>query len=341
MDIDFSSKQKALLYLDRTYFLYYDAKSQRILRVNIPPTSIRELDVINEDEIDALLKLFIESNALSPASVTIVLAEPVLFYKPFSHSQPVSEEAVKDFIDAVPFDDVGYRAFTVSDGHMIVATNKEFYQVFKEILEEKGFDVKTVFPSLLLDQYIPGIVSGLDEHSAKRILASQEKIRSFNFLDSIYVDSTSETGRMGKRLFSNLQILLGVFGLLIIILIILLVRQAPPPKPQATPELLKKTIEESTPPTTQRLNNLSVRILTPSQGSTLSATLISKLNEAGITQVTSGIQTELLQNSSIQLNTTVSQQDKDRLIPLLKLVLPDATIQDVQDASFSATVSIQ
>src|SRR5258708_25050187 len=107
------------LYLQKEKFQYFDAYSGRIIEFRFVPEIVRDLNIINSELLENLIKVFVANSRIAPAALVFVLAENAYFTKDFlppapqkdASAQPeITKELLKkqaeEFIEHVPFDNV-------------------------------------------------------------------------------------------------------------------------------------------------------------------------------------------------------------------------------------------
>lgn len=139
------SKQSGIVYIDRNRIDFYQDSMPSILSIEFPSNVIRDLEVINQAELNKSIKSFIEGNKLFPANVIVVLANTVIFEKQISPEKHDEQQAlVQAFLDQVPFEEVSFKLIPYDKGIRIMAINSQFISDFKTAFESSGFLVEGV-----------------------------------------------------------------------------------------------------------------------------------------------------------------------------------------------------
>ncbi len=168
-----SIKNEGVLYLLRDKFQIYTPFLSSILEVHFVNDIIRDLEIINKELLESILKVFIESNKILPCNLIIVLSNSVCFIQDFAipeksltspapsqQSSDQKQEMIKihneaqkemrlheeKFKEHVPFEIVASQTVPLQNGERIYATNQELYETIKSVFETKGFTIDSVLP---------------------------------------------------------------------------------------------------------------------------------------------------------------------------------------------------
>lgn len=235
---------KGVIYLDKTSLDYYAEKMQAIPKLVFPPAVIQDIEVIDIPKLDQMIKAFIDTNKLLPASLTIVLANSILFSKDIPKPDlkqiakekaaqkpggspvapapaPVPVASVEDqtlqFLEAVPFNEVSSITLPIPNGVKLVAANKDLYTDIKRAFEKYKFTVDAVTPLPTFGTS----VAPVDATIARRLLQKVDLARQHNMLTVRQVSTIKPVGIVkptDKKSKTRLFVMLGVFGVLFLIL---------------------------------------------------------------------------------------------------------------------------
>lgn len=213
-----------ILYLDRSSLYAYTG--DRIVRLDFPGEALKDLEIIDKSAFDEALDKFITLNKLQPERIWTVLSESICFTKDFETSdQAKFEKDIKEFLDAVPFDQVISKRFKSSSGVSVIAANKNLVDGITDIFERKGFRVEGVTPAIIFPTV--GGRRVFDEAFAKVIMGNGQLAESGNMIQKIQPERTqtnpAETNGTPAKKSKMLPYLIGVFAILIAILLVLLV----------------------------------------------------------------------------------------------------------------------
>ena len=153
------TKQTGIILLQRSGFQLYSPYFSSLLEFRFVPEIIRDLDVINEDLLDNLIKLFITNNKIPPSNLMIIVADNAAFIKDFTPPTPPANQPptplppnggeelqieTEKFIEHVPFENVASKTFPWNNGLRAFAANKDLYEAIKNSFEKNGFTVELV-----------------------------------------------------------------------------------------------------------------------------------------------------------------------------------------------------
>ncbi len=249
-------KGTGVIYLLRDKFQIYTALQPNVLEFHFVPDIVRDLDVVNKELFENIIKIFIESNKILPCSFIIALADNVCFIKDFAQPdrRPVLAVATKEsqvqkqtqekeedesknelkkqkeeFLDHIPFEIVASKEFQLQNGERIIATNQELIDAIKTTFEKNGFSIDFVIPGGLYGSNISS-QPVLTPAAANLILQLTPTLKQYNLLvqsthepekNESEIDET-ETQEVQKPKTDKKRIIImsGVFGILIIVLIV-------------------------------------------------------------------------------------------------------------------------
>src|SRR6185437_5935026 len=130
-----------VVYIMKDKFQYFSPYDGRIFEFRFAPQAIRDLDIINSEILENLIKAFIVNSKIVQANLVFVLAENAYFSKdcivapskkPAENQRTVTRELIQneaeEFVEHVPFDNVVSKMIPIKDGIKVCATNKDFYE---------------------------------------------------------------------------------------------------------------------------------------------------------------------------------------------------------------------
>lgn len=253
------TENTGIIYLQKDNFYFYSASVGKVIEFRFVPEIIKDLDVINSELLESLIKIFIQSNKIQMCDLIIVFADSASFVKDFISSvpQPVvpvinnavsvpnvvysaTNDEVKYFIEHVPFDEVASEVFILTNGVKAWATNKELYTSIAKAFEIQGFEIKGVLPGVVFEGSISSKVI-LDQIMVNYILQNFDSVREHSLLTQVPEGIAVKQNLSGESLKKNekieevveindkpkggvskkrLFLLVGIFVILIIILIV-------------------------------------------------------------------------------------------------------------------------
>lgn len=234
-----------IVFLDRNGFLLFSDSIGQVLQFNFPPTVVRDLEIINRDQLDAMIAGFFKQSGLVPFQIAILLSDNLLFEKIFT--VPQDEKGQKElelFMDNLPFEHVGSIIFTDSESKFI-ATNKELYRGISSSFEKLSCTVNAIVPAFVVGFDINQMVQ-VTPQVASDIYRKAASLRQFSFLtdhakisaptkeegkkdvkptSDDHVDSfdSQQENKGEKKVNTRLFVLIGLFGLMIVFLVIAII----------------------------------------------------------------------------------------------------------------------
>jgi hypothetical protein len=207
----------AIIFLDKNRIFVYDGNE--ILRLDVPETVIRDIDIIDKSGFDSLVDTFIKTRKLASVQVWLVLADGICFSKDVIETDPLKIEGeIKDFLEAVPFDKVISKRYRAGGGIRVIATNLEYIEAVMEIFEKEEFVMEGIVPGAMFPGFNTRKV--LDADFARYILENKNLMKTGNMLTKVTLPSntheTTETPKKSKLLLY----LIGGFVILLIILVV-------------------------------------------------------------------------------------------------------------------------
>jgi hypothetical protein len=214
-----------LLYLAKNSIALYDEKTKGIFRLNFLPLVVKDLEIINRDQLGLNIKTLVESNKIIPSALIMVVSNNMFFEKdfpPLSKEQQVIE--TQKFLDNIPFEDIVSKAFGTEKVYKIVAANGHFIESIRKAFEALGFAINIAIPAIAFGN----IGEELNQVTIKIIFSKYPALKQYNLLKNEPVikqqpsqqepegekhDETNNEKNNKKNL-----IAIGVFVLLIIII---------------------------------------------------------------------------------------------------------------------------
>jgi hypothetical protein len=153
-----------VVYLLKDKFQFFSATDGKIFEFRFVPEIIRDLDIINSEMVENLIKVFVTNSRIAPSNLVFILAENAYFSKDFVPPAPpknvtpqrtvtreLLQNEAEEFVEHVPFDNVVSKMIPIKDGFKVCATNKDFYESIAIAFEHLGFTVESVLPGVFLE----------------------------------------------------------------------------------------------------------------------------------------------------------------------------------------------
>lgn len=212
----------AIALLTRTRLEIFDLEQKKVFPFNLQANLFQDLEVINKNELETQMSLFINFYKIKPVPLLIILSSDICFEQEIADvNDSVIESKVSNFLNYLPFEESEHKIYRLAKGFYISAVNKELIDVFKMIFKKLGFTVGAIVPSS-----IAGInIKTIDIPAADFILAKLNTIKSQSLVapEARFHENQTEPKKvMGvNRVF----ILLGLFLVLLLVLLLVLYQQ--------------------------------------------------------------------------------------------------------------------
>jgi hypothetical protein len=171
------------LFIDSNRIDVYNSFKKVVLSLDFPQEIIRYTEVLDREKLHAQLKLFIETNKLTPSSLIVVLAKNILFEKDFVKDQETEEQQelqAQDFVDNVPFEAVGSKIVPLEKGIRVIAANADLYESIMSTFQQLGFSIQSLLPVTLFGDDIQ--IERLTTESEKIFSSKSESLRKYSLV---------------------------------------------------------------------------------------------------------------------------------------------------------------
>lgn len=217
-----------IIYLNKNGLALYDDKTKRIFQLNFKPEIVKDLEIVNLDQLRLHIKSLIDSNKIAPTPLIMIVSHNMFFEKdfpPLTKEQQVIE--TQKFLDNIPFEVIVSKAIGNENTYKIIAANGYFIEEVRKAFEALGFNINIGLPSIAFGN----IGEELNEATIKIIFSKYPALKQYNLLkeeskiNSLLSQKEPEAElqdekNSGKNKKKNL-IAIGVFVLLIVILSII------------------------------------------------------------------------------------------------------------------------
>lgn len=367
-----------VIYLLKDKFQFYAASYGKIFEFRFVPEVIRDLDIVNNELLENLIKVFVSNCKIIPGNLVFILAENAYFSKEIfltpqqkSPHPEVNRELLQKeaelFIEHVPFENVVSKTVEYKDGLKVYATNKDFYESIAIAFEHLGFTVESVIPGLVLGNGL-SLRPVMDPPMANVILQKINSVNQYNFLhqqvfqpqiklESEEVDEVEIERLQGKKPDKRrVYGLVGILFSLIIVLVIVFVQsqeQTTPPKQPALANTVKPlvaptqvvlatvapTTEPSISPDTTETQNLTVQIVNAAETATNAQNLEGLLVSDKFKSVSLQTQSPIGSSGSlVSFGPNVSQDVRNLVIAAIKQYESNVIVQNQQVGSYDISI---
>jgi hypothetical protein len=326
----------SVVYLQKDKFQFYSPGLAGVIEFRFVPEIIRDLDVINSELLENLIKVFVTNSKISPSDLVFVLAENAYFTKDFikpaqpkgTPAQPeitteLLQKQAEEFIEHIPFDNVVSKTIPLKDGVKVVATNKDFYESIAIAFEHLGFTVQSVLPGLVIGTGA-SLRPVLDPPMAALILQKVNTLAQYNLLNQqVYqpllkqeneeIDDVEIEKQLPKKTNKkNIYALAGIVPILLGLFVAVYLQftapppkwqtqASPPPPPQVAKPVQLATIAPTVPPVTTSSASANT------QFGSLTVQIVSTANSASTAQTLLGqLDTYKFESVSLQTQSSIS-----------------------------------
>jgi len=369
-----------VVYIMKDKFQYFSPYDGRIFEFRFSPQAIRDLDIINSEILENLIKAFIVNSKIVQANLVFVLAENAYFSKdcivapskkPAENQRTVTRELIQneaeEFVEHVPFDNVVSKMIPIKDGIKVCATNKDFYESIAVAFEHSGFTVESVVPGVVLGNGL-SLRPVLDGAMANMILQRINAAKEYNLLgqqvfqpqvkqETEEVDEVEFEHAQSKK--PNKKRLYGLVGLmcsLIIVLVIVVIQSQTPPTspkpavlaspPQPTPQIntpviLATPVPTALIPSAVETENLTVQIVNASDSPTIAQNLQGQLGTYKFKSISLQTQSAIGSSGSlVSFSPDVSQEVKNIVIAAIKKYETNVIVQNQKIGTYDISIVI-
>jgi len=215
-------KNLCIVLLTRSRLEIFDIIQKKVFPFNIPPAIFRDLEILNKNELEAQLSLFINFHKIRPGPLLIILASEIYYELEFADTNETAiESKINNFLFYLPFEEDIHKIYKQIKGFYLVAVNKDIVETMKYIFTRLGFYIEGIVPT-----GITGInVKTIDIPSADYLVA---KLREIKNQSIVSVESRFKEKKVEEKRVLGINrvfLLLSVFAVLLIFLLLMLYQQ--------------------------------------------------------------------------------------------------------------------
>ncbi len=336
---------KSIIYIDRNNLYFYGGNVHAPLTFPFKPTTVRDIEVINDEELEKELNEFIKNNKIEPSDAMLIIAHQSSFEKNIDIKIPPDQVELqkKQFIENVPFEQTLSKTFIDKKGTKVIVANKDLAYLIRDIFNKNHFIVEIIASVAAL--FPDGDIT-FNAAAAQQMLNKSSVFKQNMFLlKDVEIPSTDafeETYGKEKKV-NKLFYLIPVFLVLIGILVWLIIGQR-------TPKKNKIAINPSPALVSARVS--PTLTLAPTNIASTAATLLPKetitieiLNGSGIVGQADTIR-EQLEDANYEAITTGNAPTRQttRTLILFKSRIPipqrEEIVSIVSDVAGEATTQI-
>jgi hypothetical protein len=233
-------KPPAVFYLGRFQGIYLPQTGQPVT-IPFPPEIVRDMDVVNRDTLCDYFKATAQQLQLMPSTVTILLADEILFVKQIETTEPkAKEEEIQAFVDSVPFEDPALTKMPAPPKTIVAVSSREYFEAFEEAFNAVDSSVDMIIPAFVMAKEV-NLAQSIDANTLMLALRKAPSYRQYNLFQkeadvlphAATPLITKEAPKDKKRLYA----MVGALGVLLIVLVFVYqassqsIKKAPLPTP--------------------------------------------------------------------------------------------------------------
>jgi len=206
---------------------FYEERSENLHILELPNTIVNNLEILNIEEYNKLIKAFIQEKKIAVSEVIAVFSQKTCFKLEVgegSHNNKITEEKVKNFVESVPFERIYVKEAVLDKKKVVVAINRGLYEQLMNILIELGFKLQLMTSAYFLSKMVEK--PGFNQEIAKFIIQEENNLEQFNFIKEEKVKTKMEFApkKDDKKTRNKIIILATFFILLIVVMIFIILR---------------------------------------------------------------------------------------------------------------------
>jgi len=161
--------------------IYYSDRRDPVVCM-VPDTILKDLDIVNEKEFDALVSKYLLPVPVKSTVQTILLLDNDICFSTKLEAGK-EEEIKKNHLDDSPFLHVVSTSFTVEGTSLFITANQDLIQSVGRVLESHRYVILAVCPWQIV-QYAKVVAQGevFNATSIKRLFDGAESIKQLGFL---------------------------------------------------------------------------------------------------------------------------------------------------------------
>ncbi len=340
---------KSIIYIDRNNLYFYGGNVHAPLTFPFKPTTVRDIEVINEEELEKELNEFIKNNKIEPSDAMLIIAHQSSFEKSIDIKIPLDQVEIqkKQFIDNVPFEQTLSKTFIDKKGTKVIVVNKDLAYLIRDIFNKNHFVVEIIssIAALYPDGDITFNVAAAQQMLNKASLFKQNmfllkdvEIPSTDAFEEAYGEESYGKEKKVNKLFY----LIPVFLVLIGILAWLLIGQKAPKKTNSnsspSPSLVSARVSPTLTMTPTNIasneaallpkETITIEILNGSGIVGQADTIREQLEEADYNSITTGnAPTRQNTRTLILFKSRIPISQREEIVNIVSKIAGDATTQ--------------
>lgn len=326
-----SDKKATLILLDKNRLWLYHGTTGEILNLDFPTTVMKDMEVLNRDLFIKQFESFLNVHKVEGPRVDLVIAPSLLFSKDFSGiEEPKKEEAIKSFVDNVPFDSVAKTTMHLDKVVRVIVANKDLITLVKRSLEKRKCEMFLALPATAIANLT--ISAALDQQTALAVLEQSDSLKAYNLLEAAPVANplmNITANAADKSHPKRLPLLLSMFGGLISVLIgVAVVTNSQPTVPASQASVVLKPLPLAVKPTivaspSAMIKTLRIDLIHTDRVASKSSQLITSFKSNGVADLKELVDNAMaLETSQLVFSQAVPVPVQDQIITIVKTVEP-------------------
>lgn len=363
----FRKAQTGIIFLERFELYLYTKTSANILKLEFPPDTIYDLEIVSQNKLNLLISQFFKQNKIiPPVNFFIILSQNVYFQKALSNEDNLEKKQQERqvFLDNVPFENLDTKIFKEQNSEIVIAANRNLHNGLKSLIEKQGFTVEAITPVSAPNIDIP-VASGFTLETAASLLGKTNVLKQNSFQmekkvqkEKLDKEKKEEDKKQDKK---KLAMLLSLFFFMIIILVILVIRQPADSKTPSQPPQITPTKTDSFSPSLS--SNTRSSSASQNVNPSLTASFKQSIKIQMLGNENSAIQPEAIklaltdkgylednisiaqnpgsissQNTTIVFSLALSNKAKEQIFTELSKIFTNVSFQESNNASYDVTI---
>lgn len=356
-------REQGIAYISRSQMVIFIQGMQNIITIPFSPEVVRDLDLIDQQKLTALIQNTITQQKLPLATLTLLLANDLLFAKQLMSNDPKEQLAEEQsFVDMVPYEEVVVQKIPFNNAVYITVANKELIDGITKALEANNFTSPLVLAAYIFSKEI-NFASQLQPQALTLLMQKFNNFRQFNFLktvappipdldkspnqQNIENNNTQQQSKPPQKS-NRIVVLVGIFIMLIGILVAVYLWSSQSNQPVRSSEITPTptTVTAPVPSSSvaspsgdvQGQKDIKVTLQYPGDSSQNALLIEESLEESGFTEI---IKSESSSTTStiISFNNNIPQTTKNKVINAVSRVYSKVIVQNSN--TFDNPITIQ
>lgn len=208
-------------FLDRNRLQLLGGAITSPVSLDLPTTILANLEAVDQNTLNNLLKTWIVRLKAAPASIILILAEAVYFAREISGDSPEKlDEEAQNFAETVPFEETLVKRYIINNRTIVAVANKQLIDALRIALGDSGITLVSVVPEVILGPF--GQNHWLDAPMGKYVKDHEDTLLPESFVEFEKTKAAAANVPQKVAGVNRLWVLVAIFIVLITVLIILI-----------------------------------------------------------------------------------------------------------------------